>query len=356
MTTLRALATSRFRLYLIGAGCVIGGFAVVALVLALTGGDLSAAVAGWAYGAVGTPYALSQTVAYAAPLVLIALGATPALRAGVIVVGAEGQMVTGAILATVIALSPLGSLPAPLALPLGALGGMVGGAAWAMIPALPLLRWRVSEILTALMANYLAVQLLSYLLRTEMRDPEGHSTPRSAALPEPSLIPLLPTAGRLTAGVALVLVLVATGVWWHRTRAARVLDIFAGNRWLAGRLDLTPGRAILGTSVVSGAAAGLAGWMQVAGVDGNLTPGVAGGIGFSGLVVAVIGRNRPVPIVTAGLIMASLTTGANGIQLVSPSTPSSIGSVTQGVLLLAVALALALTQRHRARRRAAVDE
>jgi simple sugar transport system permease protein len=133
------------------------------------------------------------------------------------------------------------------------------------------------------------------------------------------------------------------------------LDIFAESRWLAGRLDLSPARAILGTTAVSGAAAGLAGWMQAAGVDGRLTPGVAGGIGFTGLVVAVLGRNRPVPIVVAGLIMASLTTGSNGIQLLSPDTPASIGVVTQGVLLLAVATALALTQRSRTRRGAADD-
>lgn len=355
MTRLRVPDSGRVRLYAIGAACVLGGFAVVAGILAVTGGDLAVAVSGWAYGAVGTPYAISQTVAYAAPLILIALGATPALRAGVIVVGAEGQVILGAIASTAVALSPLGSLPMVLALPVGALAGALGGAVWAMIPAIPLLRWRVSEILTALMANYIAVYLLTYLLRTVMRDPEGHSTPRSAALPDPSQIPLLPTAGRLTSGIILVALLVTAGVWWHRTRTARILDVFAENRWLASRLELTPARAILGTGAVSGAAAGLAGWIQVAGVDGNLHPGVAGGIGFTGLVVAVIGASRPVPIVAAGLIMASLTTGASGIQLYSPTTPSSIGQVTQGVLLLAVALALALTQRHRARRRAADD-
>ncbi|OXM44280.1 hypothetical protein CFP71_40720 [Amycolatopsis thailandensis] len=353
MTRLRIPPAGRTRLVAVGAACVIGGFAVVAGILALTGGDLAVTLSGWGYGAAGTPYAISQTVAYAAPLILIALGATPALRAGVIVVGAEGQVIAGAIASTAVAFSPLGNLPMALALPVGALAGVLGGAAWAMIPAIPLLRWRVSEILTALMANYLAVHLLTYLLRTVMRDPEGHSTPRSAELPAPSQIPLLPTAGRLTAGVIVVGLLVLVGVWWHRTRSARALDVFAESRWLAGRLELTPARAILGTGAVSGAAAGLAGWMQVAGVDGNLTPGVAGGIGFTGLVVAVIGASRPVPIVAAGLIMASLTTGASGIQLYSPSTPSSIGQVTQGVLLLAIALALAVAQRHRARRRAA---
>ncbi|MCR6488261.1 ABC transporter permease [Amycolatopsis sp. OK19-0408] len=320
------------------------GFALVTLVVAVTGGRLADVLTGWLYGALGTPYAAAQTAAYAVPLVVVALGVTPALRAGVIAVGAEGQMQLGAITATVTALSPLGQLPTVLALPIGALAGMLGGAAWSMIPAVPLLRWQASEILTALMANFVAVQLLAYLLRTSLSDPGGYSVPRSADLPDTARIPFLPVSGRLTAAALLVLVLVAVGLWWYHSRSARLLDIFAENKWLAARLGLSRARAILATTAVSGAAAGLAGWMQVAGPDGRLTPGVAGGIAFNGLVVAVLGGNRPVRIVAAGLIMAALVTGADGVQLLS-GTPSSIGVVSQGILLLAVALALALTQR-----------
>ena len=159
-----------------------------------------------------------------------------------------------------------------------------------------------------------------------------------------------PPPGRLTAWALIIVALLAAGIWWHRTRTARTLDIFAEDRWLAARLGLTPARAILGSVATSGATAGLAGWLQVAGPDGRLTPGIAGGIAFTGLVVAVLGRNRPVPILLAGLVIASLTTGANGIQLLSAATPAAIGVVTQGVLLLAVALAIALSQRARLRR------
>ncbi len=353
MLRIRLLVGSMLRTYAVTAACVIGGFAVVALVVTATGGSLQAAISGWARGAFGTPYAAVQTVAYAVPLVLIALGVSPALRAGVIAVGAEGQMVAGGIAATATVLALPGNASPILAVPAGMLAGMVAGAAWSMIAAIPLLRWRVNEILSALMANYLAVQLLTYLLRTSLADPEGYSTPRSADLPTAARIPFLPLPGRLTAGAFVVVALLAAGIWWHRTRAARILDIFAEDRWLAARLGLTPTNAILGSVAVSGAAAGLAGWMQVAGPDGRLTPGIAGGIAFTGLVVAVLGRNRPVPILVAGLIIASLTTGANGIQLLSSTTPAAIGVVTQGVLLVTVALAIALSQRSRIRRGAA---
>ncbi|WP_215545089.1 ABC transporter permease [Amycolatopsis sp. CA-230715] len=317
---------------------------MVSLIVAMTGGDLVDAVAGWFHGAAGTPYSALQTLAYAVPLALIALGASPALRAGVVVVGAEGQLVVGAIAATALMLSPVGRLPGILALPLGAGAGIAGGVLWAMIPAVPQVRWRVSEILSALMANYIATHLLSFLLRTSLRDPDGFSAPRSADLPSSALIPFLPVPGRLTTGVLIVVVAAGVGLWWRRTRSALVLDVFAEQRWLAARLGGSTTRVIIGTTALSGAAAGLTGWLQVAGVDGRLTPGVAGGIGFTGLVVAVLGRFRPIPIMIAALLMASLFTGANGIQMTS-AIPASIGTVTQGVLLLAVAAAVTVARR-----------
>jgi ABC-type uncharacterized transport system permease subunit len=317
--------------------CVVGGFAVVALLIAVTRGHVDDAVVGWFHGAFGTWYNALQTLTYATPLVLIALGASVALRAGVVVVGAEGQMIVGAIVSTAVALSPIGS--SFLALPLGALAGVVGGVAWSMLPGVALARWRVNEILSAVMANYLAVQLLAYLLRTFLRGGNGSATAQSAPLPVLAQIPLLPLPGRLSAAAILVLALVVAAMWWHRSRSALLLDVYAERRWLAERLGVSTWRAVLVTTAVSGAAAGLAGWIQVAGTDGRLHTGITGGVGFSGLVVAVLGRNRPVPILLAGVAYACLTTGANGIQFLT-GTPASIGMVGQAVLLATVALAV----------------
>jgi len=110
---------------------------------------------------------------------------------------------------------------------------------------------------------------------------------------------------------------------------------------LAARLGLTPTRAVVSTMLISGATAGLAGWMQLSGVDGRLTPSVSAGIGFAGLAVAVLGRGNPIGIVVAAVLYSSLTTGANGLQLFSATTPASIGTVSQGILLLGAGLALA---------------
>jgi len=104
--------------------------------------------------------------------------------------------------------------------------------------------------------------------------------------------------------------------------------------------------------LVSGAAAGLAGWMQVAGVTQRLEPDVSGGIGFAGLAIAVLGRGNPIGIAIASVLYASLGTGASGVQIATGTTPASIGTVSQGVLLLCAALALGATRFNR--RRAAI--
>ncbi|ALG13321.1 hypothetical protein AOZ06_46455 [Kibdelosporangium phytohabitans] len=328
--------------------CVVLG---MALLVAFAGSDVPVVLAGWWRGAFGTPYNAVQTLSYATPLVLVALGVSVALRAGMVMVGAEGQMIVGAVFATVV-LHGVGPVHSLLALPLGALAGMAGGGLWSLLSGVLLLRWRVNEILSALLADYLAIELLAYLLRTALRDPGGAATPQSAPLFEEALIPRLPVPGRLHVAALVVLGIVLVALWWHHSRIAFIVDVHGQRPWLAARLGVSPASIVLSTTAVSGAAAGLAGWMQLAGVDGRLHPGISAGIGFSGLVVAVLGRNHPVGIVVAAIAFASLTTGASGVQIATGTIPASIGTVAQAVLLLAVSVAVVLTRRNVAVRRA----
>lgn len=320
---------------------IVAAVAIVALLILATGGDLGLALGGWFRGAFGTGFNAVQTISYATPLVLVAVGVAAALKAGVITVGAEGQMLVGAIVATVTALWLGPAIPLWLGLPIGAIAGALGGAAWALLPGLGKVRWGVNEILFTLLANYLAVYLLSFLLRTALRNPAGSATPQSAPLPGGFLLPQLPLPGRLHIGVIVVVIIVALALWWGRGRQSFLVGVYGQRPLLAARLGLTPTRAVLSTMLVSGAAAGLAGWMQLAGVDGRLQPGVSAGVGFAGIAVAVLGRGNPLGIVVAGIAYASLTTGAGGIQIATGTTPASIGTVSQGVLLLAAALIIA---------------
>jgi simple sugar transport system permease protein len=340
----RVLAALNRRSTLIGLGYLVLGFAVVLALVAGTGGDVGLALSGWFQGAFGNGFEIVQTLSYATPLSLVALGVAAALRANVVTVGAEGQMIVGAIFATVTAFALGPHVPLALGLPLGAIAGALGGALWSLVPALARVRWGVNEILFTLLANYVAGYLVTFLLRTVLKDPGRVAAPQSSEIPDSFTIPLLPLPGQLHWGAALVVAVVVAAIFWGRSRSAFLIEVYGQRPVLAARLGLTPTRAVVSTMVISGAAAGLAGWMQLAGVDGRLTPSVSAGIGFAGLAVAVLGRGNPIGIVAAAILYSSLTTGANGLQLFSATTPASIGTVTQGILLLGAGLALAATR------------
>lgn len=343
-----AVARSRFARIV---GAVATALAIAAALVWLTGGNPLIGFQGWLKGAVGSEYLAAETLVRAAPLVLVALGTAPALRAGIFTVGAEGQIVIGAIAATVVILSfgGLRDAPAWVLLPLGASAATIGGALWALIPAVLRTRWQVNEILSTLLLNYLATALLAWLLRTHLADPAGAATPQSAALPDAALIPSLLPGTRLHWGVLISVAAAIALAWWTRSPSGFAIDVYGTRPGLAARVGLTDGRAVIGTMVVSGMAGGLVGWLSLAGLDGRLYPTVAGGIGFSGVLIAVLGLSRAAGIVPAGLLFAALSTGSNGLQVATGTTPSSIATVTQGVLLLAVAVAVGTRTRRETR-------
>ncbi|CDX51123.1 Inner-membrane translocator [Mesorhizobium plurifarium] len=314
--------------------------AIGSALVAITGASPLAAVVGLVEGAVGERYTLSETVVSAIPLALVALGVVPALRAGIFSIGSEGQLATGALAATA-AIQLLPADAAQLSLLLaGALGGLFGGVAWAALPALLRAYGRVNEILSTLLLNYVAGFLLLWSLRTWLATPEIVPIPQSAPLPDAALIPKLVEGTRLHWGLAAVPALAIGLAWWLRSPSGLRYRIIATHPLLAARLGLASQRAVIATMLFSGAAAGLAGWLQVAGVAGTLYPGVANGLGFTGILVALLGGLRPASILIAAFFLAALRTGSDGLQA-GTGIPSSIAFVVQGLVLLVAALAFA---------------
>jgi ABC-type uncharacterized transport system permease subunit len=335
---------------LAGAGLGAAGTAIaVALVVGaalvlIAGADLGSALDGLVRGAVGDRYHLGETLVQALPLAVVGIGVAVPLRAGVFSVGAQGQMTLGAIGATTVVLAAPGA-PAVLLIPLGLLAGAALGAVWSLAPAVLRVRANVNEILSTLLLNYLAVELLAYLLRTSLRDPAAIATPQSKSLPTAAMIPTALGGTRLHWGLLVgVAAAIGLGAWIRSTRGFAI-DILGVRPALARRMGVDSERAILGTMLVAGAAAGAAGWMQVAGLDGRLYLSVGDGVGFLGIVVAVLGGLRPLGIVLAALTFAALQTGADGLQIAT-AVPDSLATVVQAVLLLAVAV-VATTRRRR---------
>ncbi|MEY4371652.1 MAG: hypothetical protein RL219_421 [Actinomycetota bacterium] len=301
------------------------------------------AARGLVEGAFGDKYRIGETFLRATPLAIVALGVAPALRTGIFSIGSEGQLAVGAITSTAVILG-LRDAPGIVLILVGALAGAAGGAAWAFIPALMRARWKASEILATLLLNYLAGLLLLWLLRTHLGTSENVATPRSDNLPKDALLPKLLSETRLHWGIILVPFLALGLAWWVRSGRGLAHDVYSTLPGLGARMGVRDSSAVLGTMVVSGACAGLAGWLQVAGVQGTLYPSVAGGLGFIGVLVALLGGLKPMGIIVAAFFFGALSTGADGVQA-GTGVPASLAIVLQGGILLAAGLLFAARAR-----------
>ena len=336
------LTSAAFRL-------VAGVVAIVVLGAALilfSGADPVEAVIGLVMGAFGERYTFAETLVSAIPLALVALSVAPALRAGVFTIGSEGQLAMGAMVATA-AILTFRSDSAVVMILIGAFGGFVGGTLWAAIPAMLRAYLKVNEILSTLLLNYIAGFFLLWSLRTWLATPEVVPLAQSEALPDPSLIPKLLQGTRLHWGVLLVPVVALALAWWLRSARGVSYQVIATHPALAARMGLTNARAVITTMLFSGAIAGLAGWLQVAGVAQILYPTVAGGLGFAGVLVALLGRLRPLGILVAAIFFGALENGADGLQA-GTGVPSAIAIVIEGLVLLVAALAFAGQAKKRA--------
>lgn len=281
-------------------------------------------------------WALQELAVKATPLILIAVGLTLCYRANVWNIGAEGQLVMGAIFGSWLALATHGSpdgrwvLVAMLAL--GALGGMV----WALIPALLKARLGVNEILTSLMLVYVAELALDYLVRGRWRDPKGFNFPQSVNFEPEATMPLLFEAGRLHIGFVLaVIVAVAAAIVLGRTLKGFEIRLVGEAPRAARFAGFDDRRTVLFVFTVSGALAGLAGIIEVAGPIGQLQPSISPGYGFTAIIVAFLGRLNPIGALIAALFLALTFIGGENAQI-ALRIPLDVTRVFQGLLLFFV--------------------
>lgn len=288
-------------------------------------------------GAFGSRQAIGETTLRFGLYSLIGIGLIPALRANVINVGAEGQVAMGALLAGVTAIA-LQEAPGPVIIVVAALAGAVGGAAWALIPALMRSLMGVNEILTTLTFNFIGTFVLAWLLTGPLQGSGAHLA-QSDITPEHAWLPPIIPGTRAHLGllvVALVALAVAT---FERTAAGYRVELYGANPSLAQIAGIRPGRIIIATMLVAGAAAGMAGWMQVAGVDRAVYGTVARGTAFVGILVVFLGNARVAGTLAAALFFAALSTGGEFMQIGAGVSPELIGAI-QGVALLLVAARL----------------
>jgi simple sugar transport system permease protein len=314
-------------------------------------------------GAFGTSNAFAETLVKATPLLLVALGICISFRGDVINIGGEGQMIVGALFATWIGLT-FTSLPGWLVITLAMLAGFVGGAVWGGIPGILKAYFRVNEILSTVMMNAIAVQLMNFMLRGPMIDPtqavRASKIPETERLMEIFRLPrLIPTRLHLGALIAVILAVLVYILLWRTTWGYRIRAV-GQNPHASRYAGIKVQRYVVLALLLSGAFAGLAGATQVYGVnyrmitDGSAS-GFTGSAGFNGIVAALFGQLHPIWSIPASILFGALLVGANSMQRVV-QIPSAFVTALNGLVVVFVVSSEIWRQRRQKRRLSAARQ
>jgi len=275
---------------------------------------------------------VSEWLLKGSSLTLIGLGLAIGFRANVWNIGAEGQFIIGAIAAAAVALfAP--EMPSYVMLPLMFAAGLVGGMAWASIPALLRHRFATNEILVSLMLTYVASAILSWLVHGPWRDPEGFNYPQTAIFPPSAMLPAVVEGYRVNVSIFITLAaVIAAWIFDERTFLGYKMRVGGDAPSAARYAGFGEGQSIWVGMLIGGAAAGVAGMAEAAGPLGQLSPQISPGYGFAAIIVAFVGRLNPVGIVIAGLLLSLLYLGGENAQI-ALAMPSAVTRIFQGVLL-----------------------
>ncbi len=313
-------------------------------------------------GAFGSTNAFAETLVRATPLLLVGIGICIAYRGNVINIGGEGQMIVGALLATWVGLNFTG-LPGWLMILIGMLVGVIAGSIWGGIPGILKAYFNVNEILSTVMMNAIAVQLMNFFLTGPMIDPAqadiASQIPQTARLEEAYRLPrLIPTRLHLGALIAVILAFLVYILLWRTTLGYRIRAV-GQNPHASQYAGIKVKRYIVLALLFSGAFAGLAGAMQVYGVnyrmitDGSPT-GFTGSAGFNGIVAALFGQLHPILTIPASVLFGALLVGANAMQRVV-QIPSALITALNGLVVVFV-VSIEIWRKKRQRRRLSVSQ
>ena len=316
---------------------VIGG-----VIIWLVGGDPFLAYKGLIQGSWGSKKAISETAVWATPYIFAGLAVALAFNGGLFNIGAEGQLAVGATCTALVGYAlpaKLGyDLPVYILLPLAIIVGMIAGGIWAGIPGALKAYTGAHEVINTIMMNYIALNTISYLLNGVMKDRSPTNViARTPLIAESARIPAIFDGLRVHWGFILALA-VAFFIWWllNKTTLGFEIRTVGLNPDAAKYAGINVKRIIILTMVLSGMLAGLAGSVEVTGLNYRHELGFSLGYGFDAIAIALLGRSSPLGVVLASLLFASMRNGATRMQFLT-QLPVDLISMIQALILLFVA-------------------
>lgn len=313
-----------------------------AIPILAAGGELGKSYYHLFYGALGTKFKLIETCVKASPLILTGLAVAFAFRAKFWNIGAEGQLMAGAIAATWVGIS-FPETSKYIHLPVIILLGFIAGGIWASIPALLKTKLKVDDVVTTLLLNYVMFHIMGALLFGPLQQPDS-SWPRSSAILASAEYPKLIARSRFHLGIPLAVIAVFI-LWFinkktvlgYQTKAVGV------NQRAANFGGINTGLVTLKTAMISGGLAALAGVGEVCAIHYHLLMDISPGYGYSGIVIAMLGNLHPIGVLLSALFFSIIIVGAQSMSRIT-GVPTYIAEVIQGMALMVMLIALLMTE------------
>lgn len=303
-------------------------------------------LAGWALmlkGALGSKFAITETLSRATPLIFTGLAAAVAFRAKLWNIGGEGQFYIGAVVATWLGTGSF-TMPPYLMIPYLFIAGAIGGGLLLLIPTLLKTKLQVDEVVTTLLLNFIVLLFVNWLVFGPWKDPMAMGWPQAAPVVDSAVLPQLLAKSRLHLGFVIAVVF-AVGTWWFMRSTIWGFEIRAvGASPRASRFAGMPVNIVtVRTALLSGGLAAMAGVSELCGMKGFLTLDLSPGFGYSGIVVAMLAALHPLGVVVSSIFVAVIYIGADAMSR-SINISNYIADVTTAVCLLAVLVSMFLAK------------
>lgn len=302
------------------------------VLVTLTGNSPKEAYTAIIRGAFGSPNKISELFVKLIPILIMAFGVSIAFRAQLWNIGAGGQFIMSSIAATAVALY----VPVPFAIriPLSLLCSIAAGALWAGIAAWLKNKFNANEVITTLMLTYIADYFLMYLVNGPMQDPASDLT-QSALVPEEMLLTRLFGTYRLHSGIFLLIAVIILMIFFWRTTVGFRINLIGQGKKVATYAGVNMKRTVMVTMLISGAFAGLAGWIETFGIQHRILTGIAADYGNVATIIALLGSLNVYGIIASAAFFSILLCGGASMQRMT-DVPYSVVNVIQGLIIILV--------------------
>ena len=326
------VSLGKYLSYLLG---IVASLTLFSLILLAFGYNPITSMEGLVSGSFGTTFLTSETFFLMGPLLLAALAFVVPFRARFYNIGVEGQLYIGALFGY-LAAAHLGSLPSAVAIPLMLLAAAAGGTLWLALPLFMRIRLQVNEIFPTLVMNFIALDVVNWLTAGPLKDSLSGNL-QTPAMPRSSWLPVLVSNTQFNAGVIIAgAAAIAVYVVLYKTVLGYEIRASGASPQAAKSGGIDVSRSILAVGLMSGALAGLAGIVVVAGVDHVLAQNFSPGYGYQGIAVAALGSFHPLGIIIASVLYAALSVGGESLQRSAAAIPIDLIYALQAIIVLSV--------------------